>query len=85
MPWIVIPDVRFKNEVQAVKDWGGKAVQIIRPDNDPVSAAHATHASETELDGYSGWDYTIVNDRGLVDLLVSIRKTYTRMYEYEEN
>lgn len=81
-PWIVIPDVRFKNEVEAVKIWGGKIVKIIRPNNPfaPLNAAQAQHASETELDGYKHWDDIIINNGGLSDLLTKVRQFHRSNY-----
>jgi hypothetical protein len=58
----VITDCRFPNEAEMVKAMGGVLVDCQRffggrryvdPSRDP------RHASETALDGYTGWDYTI--------------------------
>lgn len=67
---IVIPDVRFVNEVEAVKAWGGYAVKVVRPNFTPpnATAQQLQHKSETELDTYDGWFATVVND-GDLDLL----------------
>ena len=46
---VVVDDMRFINELDAIHAIGGVAYRIIRPDA-PVSAAQA-HASEGELDG----------------------------------
>jgi hypothetical protein len=58
-----IPDVRFPNEVEAVKRMRGFVVRI---DRDPKlripQVATRSHASEIALDGYTGWDYVINND-----------------------
>lgn len=53
----LISDVRFINEVEAIHYHGGRVIQLLRapyPDD--------THPSETELDGYRGFDM-IVNNR----------------------
>lgn len=54
-PIILIPDVRFRNEAQFVRDAGGLLVRVIRPgfvaDDRP-----ADHVSEVDLDDYEGWD-----------------------------
>jgi hypothetical protein len=67
---IVIPDVRFPNEVEAVKGWGGKVVHIQRPSNDwtPGGTMNASHPSEAALYDYDDWDDTILNDGTLADL-----------------
>lgn len=54
----VVTDVRFPNEAQAIKDLGGRIIQITR--NGAVGQG-MTHASETAL---KSWDFdgTIEND-----------------------
>jgi hypothetical protein len=42
-PAVVISDVRFANEVEAVRNAGGKVVRIIRPNTEPVD----NHVSES--------------------------------------
>lgn len=51
----VVDDVRFTNEVELIKAAGGK---IIRLNRKPFSD---DHSSETELDGYEGFDAVIEN------------------------
>lgn len=69
-PRIVISDMRFNNELEAVKSWGGHVVKVLRHDYVPegLSEAQRTHPSETELDGYDSWDYILRNDTGLTAL-----------------
>ncbi len=55
-----ISDVRFQNEADAIRARGGYVVRIERPML--TSYNPDTHASETELDGYS-FDLRIQNDR----------------------
>ena len=52
---LVISDVRFPNEAQAIKDRGGIIVRIVRDGCEPVNA----HVSETS---YNDQDFTIYND-----------------------
>lgn len=54
---VVITDVRFRNEAQAIRDAGGYLVRIVRPGHDDGD----THPSETELDDWPQ-DYTVMND-----------------------
>ncbi|NET30721.1 MAG: hypothetical protein F6K19_01790 [Cyanothece sp. SIO1E1] len=61
----VISDVRFPNEVNAIKERKGVVVKIERPDNDTEVPQHI---SETALDGHR-FDYTIINDGSLDDLV----------------
>lgn len=60
---IIIADVRYPNEVQAIKDRGGKLIRIERP-----GAGAGNHISETALDNYTGWDIIIDNVGTLEDL-----------------
>lgn len=55
----VIPDVRFDNEAEAVFDYGGKLIEIVRPDN--PFAIEGGHASEAGVDP-KYITHTIVND-----------------------
>lgn len=60
---IVIPDVRFKNEVSMIRQLEGKVFRVIRTGVKPVNA----HVSETELDGAYFESY-IPNEGTLEDL-----------------
>jgi dephospho-CoA kinase len=69
--WI-ITDVRFENEVKAIKDRGGICIRVNRP------IARITklkdHKSESALDSYQDWDYTINNNGTLEELLEEVKK-----------
>lgn len=59
---VVIPDVRFRNEAEAVKAAGGFLLRVVRP-GAGLEGAAGEHASETELsDGDGLFDARIVND-----------------------
>ena len=62
---IIIPDVRYKNEAEWVKNNKGFLLKVHRDiiDND-------NHVSETELDNYNDWDYIIMNTSDLEHLKV---------------
>jgi len=66
----VIPDVRFINEAQAVKDWGGSLIRVERPGYIPpgLTPEQAGHTSETELDAFTDWSAGIMNDGDLSKL-----------------
>lgn len=51
----VVDDVRFENEIDLIKSAGGKVIRLTR---EPYSDSHS---SETELDGYEGFDGVIEN------------------------
>ncbi len=63
---VVIPDVRFANEVAAIRAAGGKVVRIVRPGAGLDGAAGA-HASETEISTLDV-DLEIYNQFTLEDL-----------------
>jgi len=67
--WI-ITDVRFKNEVQAIKRVEGIIIKIIR--TDVPENFSSKHISENELNNYK-FDYDIINNGSMEDLL---GKTY---------
>lgn len=64
----VVTDVRFPNEVDAVRDRGGKIVRVTRPG----LVSTDQHVSETALDGVVP-DAEIVNDGTLEDLAAVVR------------
>lgn len=85
-PDVVITDVRFPNEVEAIANadkyeglYNGKLVRVDRPNLPTVGSNN--HESETALDGFDGWDYVLVNDglltalpRKVDDMLIELRR-----------
>ena len=74
---VIITDLRFPNEVKAVKDRGGITIRINRPDfvenaltgeKFPVKVYKQEHESETALDNYK-FDYEIQNDGTIAELI----------------
>lgn len=81
---VVVTDVRFRDEAAAVKGMGGVLVRIQRsaggtpapttpaPTMPAPLAAGATgipgHISESDLDGWEGWDYVVNNNGSLQEL-----------------
>lgn len=63
---VVVTDVRFDNEAEAIRANGGIIIQIIRPGINPV----AEHSSEAGLSKPA--DFIIENDGTLPDLYVKI-------------
>lgn len=64
---IVVPDVRFPNEAEAIREAGGLLVRIDRP-----GVRGDGHVSETALRDWDGWDHVFVNDRYPIDLQTDI-------------
>lgn len=66
--WI-ITDVRFPNEAEAIKERDGLLIRINR--NNPNSSSN--HASETSLDDYPNFHYTIDNNGTIQELVQKVR------------
>lgn len=66
---IVVDDVRFKNEAEAVRAYGGIIIRLNRTDMESTDG----HVSETEQDTITA-DYTIETGAGMQDELA--RKLY---------
>lgn len=64
---VIIADVRFPNEAEAIKERGGILIRIERP-----GAGAGNHISETALDNYDKFDYIVNNDGTLEDLFKRI-------------
>ena len=80
--WI-ITDVRFPNEVRAIKEHGGVIIKVERPcstcgeyDNTICSNGYHSiqHESETALDSYTP-DYVIKNEGSIEALLTTVGET----------
>lgn len=62
---VVIPDVRFPNELEAIHAAGGKVWKIVRP-GAGLEGEAASHSSENALEGYDAkFDAIIFNDASL--------------------
>jgi hypothetical protein len=72
---VVITDGRFRSELAAVREAGGAAWRVRRPDTDDRAVGLTGHASETEIDGIpdSDFDEVVMNVGSLDDLLHAVR------------
>jgi len=61
----VVTDVRFRNEFELIKEFGGYMVRIERP-NRPLTSVE-DNISETDLDD-ADFDFVIVNDGTIKEL-----------------
>ena len=66
--WI-ITDVRFPNEVKAIKEKDGIIIRINRE-----SAYNSNHSSEIALDDYEDFDYTIDNNNCIDCLIEQVKE-----------
>lgn len=62
---VIVTDGRFRNEVLAVRAWGGVAIRVWNPAAQGLEGEAAKHASETEQDTIPGWWFskTLVNNK----------------------
>jgi hypothetical protein len=67
---IVITDVRFPNEADSIKRWGGSLWLVNRPGRlaQALDPANAAHPSETAMANYQGWDAVLQNNGTLEQL-----------------
>ena len=70
----IIADVRYPNEVYAIKERNGILLRI-----DRKSAGAGNHSSETALDNYKEWDVHIENNGSIEDLFEAMR-IFTKNY-----
>ena len=45
--WFLVTDVRFPNELEAIKEWGGQVWRVVGPQRIEGSVVHDNHPSET--------------------------------------
>lgn len=79
---VVIPDCRFRNEFEAVKEAGGKMLRVIRP-GAGLSGDAGTHKSETEQDSIEDdeFDEIIVNNGTLDDLYWQVKDMFRNLQQ----
>lgn len=75
-PKWIITDVRFLNEVEAIKERGGTLIRVERS-KQVTSDKLSQHPSETTLDDYTGWDIVIRNNGTIEELVKEIEKQLT--------
>lgn len=76
---VVVPDIRFINEVELIHNLGGVAVRLLPINFDLVDHSHA---SELQLDDYEGWDYIAYNTYGDTTTLKNEAETIVRKFVY---
>jgi hypothetical protein len=79
---VVISDVRFSHEVNAIRELGGIIVKINK-DNIPLDS----HTSEKEMDNISPHkiDYKISNNEGIPELNTKINQIYCNVDKNNKN
>lgn len=72
--WI-ITDTRFPNEVSAIKEKNGIVIRVNRKSIDDMEKLNSIkHESETALDNYLYFDYTINNDGSIEELIKQVKE-----------
>ena len=74
---VVVTDVRFPNEAEAIKKWGGVLVRVDRKVAPTIGGS--SHASEVSLVNYSGWDAVLKNEGTLEELRDKVRQLVARV------
>ena len=74
----VVTDVRFRDEADFIRASGGFVVRVERE-----TGLQDGHSSETDLDGYSGFQTTLSNDGTLDDLEEKVYRFMSQMHERE--
>lgn len=77
---VVISDVRFANEIKAIKCKNGSVIRVIRP-GAGLNGEASEHQSEAEMRDISddAFNFIINNDKSLKDLEESVDKIITKL------
>lgn len=81
-PKWIIPDVRFVNEVDAIKSRGGFVIRINRSKQNDTNKMDS-HVSETALDDYDNFDCVINNDGTIEQLINKVANCLKHFSIYE--
>lgn len=78
--FVVVPDIRFSNELNNIKQFGGKIIKVKRP-NSGLKGNLAKHKSEVELINIKDkeFDFVINNNGTLLDLEEKISPIISRL------
>lgn len=69
--FVVVDDLRFQNEAEALRDLGWTLVRVVRTDWPPFLSEGSTDVSEVDLDDFDEWDYVITAKEGDIGALWS--------------
>lgn len=79
----IISDVRFKNEAEVIKGFGGTLVNVTRYNSDGSMFLDpnrdSTHISEVDMDDYK-YDIYLRNDKGAGDLQVNAQQMFYDLF-----
>jgi len=77
---VVIPDVRFRNEMEAIRKAGGRLWRVIRP-GAGLQGEAGKHSSEQEQQSIQNlfFDAIIYNDRSIADLYETVERVFYKV------
>ncbi len=90
---IIIPDVRFYNEFDFIRELGGTLIRVNAPERNRIALEReaakgaasiesiSSHQSETELDQGREFDYVLDNDIGAKSIFIQVRDMIRSMRE----
>lgn len=84
---IVVPDVRFENELKFFSDQGLNAIRVVRPDTDGEATKTGVvgHKSETEQQGFDPALFSaIIQNEGTLEELLAEADKYAEQFQNEE-
>lgn len=61
--FFAVCDLRYANEAHAIQGMGGVVIKVDASKR--ISSNQDTHESENSLDGFTGWDYILDNNKSL--------------------
>lgn len=67
--YVLIPDVRFPNEIEGLAGFGPLHIRIVRPGFNMLTEEQQKHPSETALDNYYNNWQVVMNDGTIDDLI----------------
>lgn len=71
--WL-ISDVRFPNELKAIKDRGGICIRVERHNHPNDTNPNTEHESESALDNSDDFDYIVINDGTIDELIEKVKE-----------
>lgn len=79
--WVLIPDTRFPNEVEVMKEkFGATHLRVVRQNFiSPLTEEQQRHPSETALDDYYA-DWFLFNDGTVEDLKTTVNTWFEEIY-----
>jgi hypothetical protein len=76
---VIIPDIRFTNEILYIADNGGYLILVDRPG---LSEVVDTHVSEQEWRKFDGWNSIIINDGTEEELALKVKALFAQVFDF---